>query len=137
MFHAYSHIIMDTLLCPFILIHIFGQLILLLCTTQIIASLKGVQSLKMTRSHVQPAFQTGCFQRSIFPDRSRMLRMRAAGFSSTLHLIDPLIAGTGWSSDTCYPTWLSVRWDHVETEMQRCSSKRLHGGCLMGSFQSR
>lgn len=85
---------------------------------------------------VQP-FQTGCFERSIFPDRSRMLRMRTAGFSSTLYLIDPLIAGTGWSSDTCYPTWLSVRWDHVSTEMQRCCSKRLHVGCLMGSFQSR
>lgn len=67
---------------------------------------------------------------------SRMLKMHTAGSSSTLHLIDPLIAAMGQSNDTCYPTWHSVRWDHIQREIQRCCSKSLHVCCLMGLFQS-
>lgn len=88
--------------CHFVLIHFFVQQFFFLCTTQIIAPLKVIQSLKMTPVYVaQCHLQSACnvpsdsFESGIFTDRSRMLKMRTAGFSSTLHLIDPLIAAMG------------------------------------------
>lgn len=95
----------------------------------------------VAQCHLQSAcnvqsFHTDSFESSIFTDRSRILKMCTAGFSSTLHLIDLLIAAMGSSNDTCYPTWRSVRWDHIQTEIQRCCSKSLHVCCLMGLFQS-
>lgn len=91
--------------CHFVLIHFFVQLLFFLCTTQIMAPLKVIQSLKMTpvyvaQCHLQfvcnvQSFHTDCFESDIFTDRSRMLKMHTAGFSSTLHLIDPLIAAMG------------------------------------------
>lgn len=95
----------------------------------------------VTQCHLQSAcnvhcFHTDSFKSCIFTDKSRILKMHTAGSSSTLHLIDPLIAAMGWSDDTCYPTWRSVRWDHIQTEIQRCRSKSLHVCCLTGLFRS-
>lgn len=83
--------------------HFFGQLILFLPRAPTPALSKGVQSLSATPSCESRAATRAPFRRSVFTERSRVLRTRAAGFSSTLHLIDPLIAGMGWSSDTCSP----------------------------------
>lgn len=120
--------------------HFFGQLILFLPRAPTPALSKGVQSLSATPLCESRAATRAPFRHSVFTERSRVLRTRAAGFSSTLHLIDPLIAGMGWSSDTCSPPPTHLAFSqmgaHLERETQRCCSKRLHVCCVVGLFQS-